>query len=113
MTRFFGFAVADSMFPSECSLSKRPLDPTTQKEAIESATSCLNPSHTATISAMKVRYGLNLQIPEKAPQVSLKPGDAVIVAGVRGLPRLDATRHEYTEDEIAKATFAFSEYRVS
>jgi hypothetical protein len=31
--------------------------------------------------------------------------------GVRGLPRLEG-RHEYTEEEIAAATFSFSEYTV-
>ncbi|MBU3924918.1 hypothetical protein KJ854_03200 [Patescibacteria group bacterium] len=36
----------------------------------------------------------------------------MIVMSVRGLPRL-TDRHEYTEEEVAKATFAFSVYNVS
>jgi hypothetical protein len=73
---------------------------------------CLNPSHKATIDAMQLRYGINISIPEKAPIVKLSKSDSVIVMSVRGLPRLDATRHEYTETEIGNATFAFSIYEV-
>ena len=39
-------------------------------------------------------------------------GDAVLVMGVRGLPRLEGDRHHYTEDEVAKATFKFTVYSV-
>lgn len=41
----------------------------------------------------------------------MEAGDSVIVMGVRGLPRL-TDRHEYTEAEIAAATFEFSEYAL-
>ena len=61
---------------------------------------------------MNVRYGIDVAIPETAPQVKLTAGDSLLVMGVRGLPRLDATRHEYTDAEIASASFAFSLYTV-
>ena len=53
-----------------------------------------------------------MAIPEAPSRVSLGSGDSVIVMGVRGLSRL-TDRHEYTEEEIAKASFLFAEYRVS
>lgn len=110
---FFGFAVADSMFQGDVEIKRRSLDVEEVRKLVqEGVVPCLNPSHVATINAMKARYGLEVAIPEKAPQVALGVGDSVIVMGVRGLPRLDATRHEYTEVEIASATFSFSIYTV-
>ena len=110
---FFGFAIADSMFKGDVVIKRRTLDVEQVREMIEAGVvPCLNPSHVATIDAMEARYGLSVAIPEKAPQVSLNVGDSVIVMGVRGLPRLDATRHEYTSEEIASATFSFSIYTV-
>lgn len=75
--------------------------------------SCLNPSHAATIAAMRERFGIEVPIPATAPQVALRVGDVLVVMSVRGLPRLDATRHEYSAEEIARATFAFAAYTVS
>ena len=110
-TEYFGFAVADSMFPAECNIKKEAFDPYLGSLNIESAVSCCNPSHAATIAAANSRFGLELQIPEKPPQVSLNSGDSIIVMGVRGLPRL-TDRHEYTEEEIQGASFVFSRYTV-
>lgn len=111
---FFGFALADSMFGAvgACTITRRPL--TVEQVAAEVAagvTSCCNPSHGATIDAMRQRFGLDMEIPETPPRVSLAHGDSVIVMGVRGLPRL-TDRHEYTVEEVAKATFDFAEYTV-
>ena len=60
---------------------------------------------------MRQRYGIEIEIPETPPRVSVSIGDSVVVMGVRGLPQL-TDRHEYTEEEIAQATFSFSEYTV-
>ncbi|MBQ9020347.1 hypothetical protein IJ096_03445 [Candidatus Saccharibacteria bacterium] len=103
---FFGFALADEMFASlgDCTISRKTMEPEEVKKLAEEGalTPCLNPSHEATINAM----GLNVPTPEKAPFASLNHGDSVIVMGVR------TDRHEYTEDEIASATFQFSMYTV-
>lgn len=111
---FFGFAVADSMFPSTEVVIRRNVLQTA--DAVDLITSgvepCLNPSHQATISAMGSRFGIEVKIPEKAPIVKLGVGDQLLVMSVRGLPRLDATRHEYTAEEIASASFVFSLYVV-
>lgn len=109
---YFGFALADSMFSGNVVIERRTL--TLEEVAVAVARgviSCCIPSHYATINAMRNRFGLDVPIPETPPRVELRHRDAVIVMGVRGLPRL-TDRHEYTDEEVAQATFAFTEYRV-
>ena len=111
---FFGFALADGMFATAgaCQIVRRPLSvEQVATKVAEGVVSCCNPSHIATIDAMRARFGLHVEIPETPPRVALARGDAVIVMGVRGLPRL-TDRHEYTAEEVAQATFEFSEYTV-
>ena len=110
---FFGFALADSMFAGNCEISRSILtvDQVRQMVISKELTPCLNPSHIATITAMRRRYGIVITIPDTPPKVVLGVGDSVVVMGVRGLPRL-TDRHEYTEEEIASATFSFSKYTV-
>ena len=112
MTTYFGFAIADSMFPAACTVTRAPLTIDEVRAQIADCVPCLNPSHAATIEAAKLRFNLDVTIPSSAPKVALDAGDAIIVMGVRGLPRLDATRHEYTEAEISSATFDFAQWRV-
>ena len=109
---FFGFALADSMFDGACTIERRPLSVEEVRELVQQGLeSCLNPSHRATIDAMRERYGIEVLIPDAPPRVAVQAGDAVVVMGVRGLPRL-TDRHEYSGEEIAQATFTFSVYRV-
>lgn len=113
MKTFFGFALADGMFEGNCNIIRRVLSVEEAKSLVEQGvTPCLNPSHKATIDAMRARYGIDVAIPETPPRVVLGAGDSVVVMGVRGLPRL-TDRHEYTEEEIGKATFLFAVYTVS
>jgi len=114
MKTYFGFAIADSMFPhsAECTIRRRELDADMVRAIVaDDVISCLNPSHRATIAAMRERFGIDVPIPETPPRVELAVGDRMIVMGVRGLPRL-TDRHEYTAEEIAGADFRFSEYSV-
>ena len=112
MEKFFGFALADSMFIGDCVINRRSLKVEEASDLIaQGVESCCNPSHKATTDAMTARYGIKVSIPEVPPRVSLAIGDSVIVMGVRGLPRL-TDRHEYTKEEIAAATFLFTEYTV-
>lgn len=112
--KFFGFALADSMFEGNCEISRKTLTADEVRVLAEAGelVPCLNPSHAATIAAMQQRFGIAVTIPETPPRVALGTGDSVVVMGVRGLPRL-TDRHEYTEEEIASATFSFSEYTVT
>ncbi len=112
MKTYFGFAIADSMFPVECTIHRKEIG----LEAVhllleEGVTSCLNPSHRATIDAMRERYGIDVETPMFPPRVELGRGDRLVVMSVRGLPRL-TDRHEYTPAEIAGAEFKFSLYEV-
>ena len=110
---FFGFALADSMFAGDCSIVRTKITHEEVKKMAENGelVPCLNPSHAATIAAMKERFGIEVDIPKAPPQVALSEGDSIVVMGVRGLPRL-TDRHEYTEEEINAATFSFSKYYV-
>lgn len=113
-TVYFGFALADSMFAAvgACSISRLPLSvKEVAAKVAAGVTSCCNPSHATTIDAMRKRFGLDVSIPDAPPRVNLAWGDSVIVMGVRGLPRL-TDRHEYSAEEVAKATFEFTEYKV-
>lgn len=113
VTKFFGFALADSMFSGDCTIVRSTITSEEVKKMAENGelVPCLNPSHAATIAAMRERFGIEVEIPETPPKVVLNLGDALIVMGVRGLPRL-TDRHEYTEEEINAATFTFSKYYV-
>lgn len=112
MARYFGFALADSMFKGDCDIKRKALSVEEAKEKVKMGVSpCLNPSHQATITAMNQRFDLEVVIPEKPINVSLNAGDSIVVMGVRGLARL-TDRHEYTDEEIASASFQFSEYSV-
>ena len=112
---YFGFAIADAMFQGfdDVEISRSTIDIDAVKLLVrKGVVPCLNPSHRTTIDAMCERFGLEVPIPERAPQVILEVGDRVIVMSVRGLPRLDASRHEYTNEEIESASFAFSIWEV-
>lgn len=109
---YFGFAIADSMFEGDVAIKRRQIGVDAVKALIgQGVIPCLNPSHVATIDAMRRRFEIDVDIPSTPPQVKLGDGDELIVMGVRGLPRM-TDRHEYTEEEIAAATFSFSLYTV-
>jgi hypothetical protein len=113
MKTYFGFGIAPSMFPGNCNITKKELSVEQAKAIIaEGVTSCLNPSHKASIDVMENRFGVRVEIPAKAPSVALQNGDRLVVMGVGGLPRLEG-RHEYTPEEVAGAKFSFSLFTVS
>ena len=100
------------MFAGDCIITRRTLSIEEVKTLVaQGVESCCNPSHSATINAMRSRFGIDVAIPETPPRMVLNSGDAVIVMGVRGLPRLTDS-HEYSSEEIEKATFSFSIYEV-
>jgi len=110
VNKYFSFAIADSMFSGEMTIVRREVSVEEVKVIVaQGVESCCNPSHQATIDAMRSRYGIKVAIPVSPPRVELHTGDSMVVMGVRGLPRL-TDRHEYTKEEIAQATFSFAEY---
>jgi hypothetical protein len=112
--RYFGFAIADSMFPVTCTVNRKPLTPEEVRTILAEGNvgMALNPSHKLTCEAATQKFGLLITIPDKAPIIRLNSGDSIIVMSVWGLPRLEG-RHEYTEAEIASATFIFGEWTVT
>lgn len=113
MRTYFGFGIADSMFPEgRSTITRCDLTPEDAKRIVEQGVDvCLNPSHALTIGVMRSRFGIDVAIPERAPIASLKRGDRLLVMGVSGLPRLEG-RHEYTAEEVAAARFRFGLYTV-
>lgn len=118
MTTFIGLAMSDSMFnalPNGAIVTRYTLTPEQVRDKLTSASadvrSCCNASHQATLTALKARFGIEVSA-QGAPKVSLGLGDNLIVMQITGLPRLDASRHEYTTEEVASATFTFSVWRV-
>ena len=79
---FFGFALADSMFEGDCVVTRKVVDVAFVREKAAGLIPCLNPSHQATIDAMRRRFGIEIAVPDAPPKVALSPGDAVIVMGV-------------------------------
>lgn len=112
MKTFLALAIADSMFPGVCDITRRVLTIDEAKTLIAAGIeSCCNRSHEASLVALKARYGIGVAVPEVPPKVALGHGDRIVVMGILGLPRL-TDRHEYTADEVARAEFRFGLYSV-
>jgi hypothetical protein len=115
MTTFFGFAIADSMFPADTIVARQALTlEAFVNELRKGVTSCCNGSHGATVTALNsliAEHGVTVDIPPTPPIVKLDKGDSIIVMSVRGLPRLTDNRH-FTPEEIAGATFVFGKWIV-
>lgn len=112
MPAYFGLAISDSMFDGEALIHRRPITPEEAAEYVDGGVvSCINPAHTPTIDAMRRRFSLNVPAPDHPPVIKLQTGDTLVVAGVRGLPRLEG-RHEYSREEIESAEFSFALWEV-
>jgi hypothetical protein len=113
MTRYFGFAIADGMFPPDVIVARQAVTIEDAKQFLATGeiASCLNASHAATVEAMR-KLGLDVKIPITPPTIRLQYGDQILVMSVRGLPRLTEDRH-YTPEEIAHAEFVFGLWTVS
>ncbi len=100
------------MFTGDLQLSRREILADEVRSILAGGvTPCVNPSHRATLVAMKERFGLTVEVPETPPRVSLTQGDRLVVMTVRGLPRL-TDRHEYTMEEVNGAKFTFAIWTV-
>lgn len=112
MSVYFGFAVADGMFLGDVTVTRKVVTVETVRELVATGViPALNPSHVSTIDAMRKRFGLMVEVPAKAPFVKLGAGDKLVVMSVRGLPRREGVA-EYSDAEIAQATFEFSVWEV-
>jgi hypothetical protein len=102
---YISLSFSASMLSGSGSLDFQPIKLEDVKTFIYNSqyVSCVNPSHKTSLDALKVRYGIEIPIPEKATKVLLESGDTMVVLQINGLPR--ETR-EFTAEEVAKATFS-------
>ncbi len=110
MTTYLSLAISDTMFPANATLAKQALQPGDVPPYLAGIVSALNPSHAATLDAIKRRYGFDLPIPATAPKVALVHGDALLVIQAN-LPRL-AEGQVHSDETVAKAPISFSLYTV-
>ena len=108
--------MSDSMFPACCQARRVSLEPEAARCLLRDwepeVAVVANPSHAATFAALAERWGIVLAAPPTAPRCELRSGDLLLVLQVAGLPRLDATRHEYTREEIAGAQWRFGLWEI-
>ena len=108
MSTYIGLAFSAQMLSGSgrIAFEQVPID----QIKVDGLVSCANPSHKASLDALKTRYGIEIPVSEKAPKVSLaNVGDAIIVLQISGLPR--ETR-EFTAEEVAKANFSAMKFTV-
>ena len=109
---YVGFAISDTMFSTNAKLLREVVNVETVKQLLlDKHIVCANPSHAATFVALKEKYGIQLEVPSKAPNIHLGLHDELLLLSVRGLPRLEG-RHEYTSDEIDNAQWSFALWEV-
>jgi len=112
MKVYFGFAISDSMFNGDCIIHRRAVSLDEARGLIaKGIVSCINPSHRATVEAVRHRLGIELPIPETPPKIALESGEAFLLMNMRSLPRL-VGRHEYMPEEISVTEFSFALYTV-
>lgn len=113
--KYVGLAFSLSMLSEEYTHELRTYKMSAEdfKQAVsyEGVVSCCNPSHKATLQALKEKFGIEVSVPATPPRVTLSMGDCLYVFQVSGLPRL-TDRHEYTAQEIENAKFSFMSVAV-
>jgi len=111
------FAMSDTMFPESCTIDREPISSDVAIRMIRDYSelsrllSALNPSHARTIEAIRVRFGIELPIPEQAPKIKLEDGDKLLVIAIQGLPRL-GEGEVYSNEQIGSANFKFGLWTV-
>ncbi len=109
MTKFFNTALASNMLPNAAFEVSDLTDEQVVAWMNAGFENRANPSHGNTLRALNLRFpGLDFA-QAKGGKIQLEIGDECLVAEIEGLPR--ETR-EFTDEEVAKATFKMRLYRV-
>lgn len=109
---FVGLAMSSTMFSGNIMISRKVLTVDEAKKRLSGEiVSCFNPSHTATIEALRDRFDICVDVPETAPKVTLELGDSLIVLSARFSRRLNEGER-YSPEEVSSANFEFVEYTV-
>ncbi len=112
MTIYVSLAIADGMFPEEVVAVRLPLTVREVKNFVEmGVVSCCNPSHALTLDVLRIKHDIAVPIPEKAPFVSLKKGDKVIVLSAR-FPRRLAEGEVWSAEDVDQAVFKFGYWDI-
>jgi hypothetical protein len=112
MTTYIGLAIADGMFPSTCTISRRELNADQVKEIIMAGiVTCCNPSHQTTLKALDQKFGIVVPFRIAPVMVSLKSNDSIIVLSAR-FPRRLAEGETWTQADVDAAEFKFGEWLV-
>jgi hypothetical protein len=98
------------MFEGGCTIVRKQISSDEAREIIRAGIiSVVNPSHEATISMMRKKFGIEVTVPPSPPKLLLRPGEKLVIMSVRGLPRL-TDRHEYKSEDIDRADISFALY---
>lgn len=109
---FVGLAMSSTMFRGDCTILREELSADEAKGLLSGdVLSCCNPSHSATLVALRERYDIVVLIPETAPKVTLEPGDSLLVLSARFSRRLNEGE-KFSPEEVAAANFEFVVYLV-
>lgn len=110
---YVSLALSDTMLPDRPTLNPQRvrLSPVRAKALLREwggeVVSALNPSHSATIAAVKERCGVSLPVGKDAPQIVLAEGDYLLVCQAK-FPRRLKEGERYSDLEIACAPISFS-----
>lgn len=112
-TNYVSLALSDTMFP-EGQFKKDILLLQEAQERLEinrhNIVSAANPSHKATFNALSRRFGIDLPVPDKAPEIALQSGDRILVFQAK-LPRL-AEGQVHSQETVDSAEFKFSLWTI-
>ncbi|MEL7037266.1 MAG: hypothetical protein AAFO04_16820 [Cyanobacteria bacterium J06592_8] len=113
MNTYAGFAFSLQMKTTKVALFKVTTIESNPEnwELIKNSIPVFNKGHIATIKAIKTRFYVDLSIPETPPSITLNADDIIYVIQVKGLARL-VDRKEYTNEEIANASFSIEKVEV-
>ncbi len=112
---FVGLAMSSTMFQGDLLILRRELSPVEVREILarQDVVSCVNPSHKATVDALKKKFGIEVPIPDgPAPKIVLEPGDSLLVLSANFKRRL-AEGEKYSPEEVEAAQYEFALYQVA
>lgn len=109
---YIGLAVSATMFPLKGGIEMTPATPEEIRLHLEKGEliSGLNPSHQNTIDVIRRKFDLDIPIPEKAPKISLAPGDCLYVIQAQ-LPRL-AEGETHSQETVENAPISFRRWTL-
>jgi len=112
MAIYISLAVSATMFPVAGEIYMEECTPAQVSIAIRrrGAVSAANPSHKATLDAIKRKYNIEIPVEEKPPKVKLQDKDELIIVQAH-LPRL-AEGEVHSDETVREAKITFHRWIV-